>query len=131
MMNKRLKLLMFFAPSIMFFLWNISASANIFSGNLNEGPGGRVTVQFLFNILQGIACWSVRFGMILVGIMIVIAGIMYFLSRGNTQKMTDAKKTLTWGVVGAMVIFGVFTIIYSVAVIIGVEYSFFQTLSCG
>lgn len=77
------------------------------------------TVQALFNFLTEFACWFIKFGIIALGVMMIVYALMFFKSRGNPQGMGKAKEALTWGIVGGLVITGVFTIILSVAAILG------------
>lgn len=101
--------------------------AQIFNDNLGVGPGTGFDVTRLVNLLKGFACWSIRFAIVTVSVMLVFYGILFLKSRGSPEGMTNAKKSLTWGLVGGVVIFGVFTIILSVAALLGVDY---PTLSC-
>ena len=90
-----------------------------FTDNLGGSRGEIFTVQMLFNIIRSLACRFIQFGIIAVGIAMVIYGLLFIKSRGNAAEMTNAKQALTWGVVGGLVIFGVFTIILTVGQIIG------------
>lgn len=85
------------------------------TNNLGNAPGSAATtVTNLLNILRGLSCWFIRFGIIAVGVMTIVYGLMFLLSRGNSTAMLDAKKALTWGIVGGLVIMGVFTIILTI-----------------
>ncbi len=44
----------------------------------------------------------------------IVYGISFLLSRGNATSLSDAKKALWAGIMGGVVILGVFTIILSV-----------------
>ena len=101
----------------------LDANAQLLSDNLNNGPGMNFTFQHALNLLRGVACWFGRAGVAIFVIMGIVYGIMFLLSRGNSGQWEGAKKALGWGIVGGLVIMGVFTIILSVAEIIGADYS--------
>lgn len=128
-MKKIQYLISAFLFSLLYLLVAFPALAQIFSQTgLSGAQGYDFRYQNLFNIVNKLACWFIRFGIILIGIMIVYYGIMFLMSRGSPQGVQNAKKALLWGMVGGLVIFGVFMIIYSFAAIIGTEYTL--TLKC-
>ena len=50
---------------------------------------------------------------------LVYSGIRYFLSAGNPAAYSDTKKNFYWSLAGILVVFGVYTIIVSIATFIG------------
>ena len=76
------------------------------------------TVQLVPKILAGLACYIVRFGLIAVGLAIILAGIIFIFSRGNPTVFTNAKKNLLYVIIGGLVIYGVYTIILSVSLFV-------------
>lgn len=101
--------------------------SNAINNALTNLKGTNLSIQGLADLLKGLACYFIRFAIIATTTMMVVYGIMFLQSRGNPQGMTSAKKALIWGIVGAVVIFAVFTIILSVAALFGVSY---PMLSC-
>lgn len=93
------------------------------------GPGYNFRYENLFIMLNKLACYFLWFAIILVSIMMVYYGIMFLMSWGSPQGMQNARKALTWGIVGGLVIFGVFVIILSFASLIGVEYDVNKLIS--
>ena len=87
--------------------------------NLNNALGINLTLEGIVNIVQGLTCWIANVALILVVIFVVYYGIMFLMSRGDSTKVTEARKALTWGVVGIVVILATYTIIASVANFIG------------
>lgn len=87
--------------------------------NLDNFKGAVFTVSNLFNMLSNFSCWFLRFALIALGIMIVVYGVMFILSRGNPTEMSGAKKALGWGIVGGLVIMGVFTIVLTIPQLLG------------
>lgn len=77
-----------------------------------------LTLQSVPKILSGLACYFVRFALILVGIAVILAGIIFILARGNPTAFADAKKNLLYVIIGGLVIYGVYTIILSVSLIV-------------
>lgn len=76
------------------------------------------TVQLVPKILVGLACYIVRFGLIAVGLAIILAGIIFIFSRGNPTAFANAKKNLLYVIIGGLVIYGVYTIILSVSLFV-------------
>ncbi len=88
------------------------------------------TVQRIAGIITGFACWLIGIVLAIMVIFLVIAGIRFFLARGNETAVADAKKNLTWTLVGILVILATNVIIATVANALGVNYSFIP-LQCG
>lgn len=82
------------------------------------------TVQKIAGIITGFACWLIGIVLAVMVIFLVIAGIRYFLAKGNDTKTADATKNLTWTLVGILVILGTNVIIATVANVLGGSYSF-------
>ena|SRR3990167_6494756 len=93
-------------------------------------PGKELTVQWAVDLLKGWACYFIRFAIISFTGMMVVYGILFLKSRGNPQGMMSSRKALSWGIVGGIVIFAVFTIILSVASLIGVDYPILDMFNC-
>ena len=91
--------------------------------------GVDITIQSVFGIITGLACWFSRFALILIVVYIIIYGIKFMMAQGNQTKYEDAKKSFTWGLVGVLVILGTYTIIATVANALGADYSFIP-LNC-
>lgn len=102
-----------------------------FTTNLGNFPvGGAFTIQNLVNLIRRSACYVLRFGIICVAIALVVYGISLIGSRGSPQGFTTAKKSITWGIVGGLIIYGVFTIVLSIAAFLGVSYPIAQMVLC-
>src|SRR3989344_6789624 len=89
---------------------------------LNTDPQGsyeQFSIQWVFGIITGLACWFTRFALILMVVMIVFYGIKFMTSQGNQTKFDEAKKSFTWALVGVLVILGTYTIIATVANLLG------------
>lgn len=82
--------------------------------NLKNAPGAELGVQSFFNLLSALSCWFLRFGIITLGVMLIVYGLLFLKSRGNSTEFASAKKAFGWGVVGGLVIMGVFTIILTI-----------------
>src|SRR3989338_10704156 len=94
-------------------LFAFSSQAQILNDDLGQGPATNIDATGLIELLGGIACWLLRFAIISVSIAMIFYGILFLKGRGSPQGMTYAKKSLMWGLIGALIIFGVFTIIFS------------------
>lgn len=98
--------------------------------NFNDGPGYDFTVQSLFGILTGLACWATRVALLASVIAIVWYGLQFMLSGSNPTKFTAAKKGLGYAIVGIIVILGAYTIIATVANAVGADYTLIIPLDC-
>lgn len=87
------------------------------------------TVQLIADIITGFACWLIGIVLAVMVTFLVVAGIRYFLARGNETKVADATKNLTWTLVGILVILATNVIIATVANALGRDYSFIP-LNC-
>ena len=65
-------------------------------------------------IFSRLACYMVRFGLIASVIAMLASGISFLLSGGNPVRYATAKKFFLYAVVGALIIYGVYTIILSI-----------------
>lgn len=88
------------------------------------------TVQRIAAIITGFACWLIGIVLVIMVIFLAVAGIRFFLARGSEAAVTDAKKNLTWTLVGILVILATNVIIATVANALGGDYSFLP-LNCG
>lgn len=82
--------------------------------NLKNAPGAALDIQGFFNLLSKLSCWFLRFGIIALGVMLIVYGILFLKSRGSLTEFSSAKKAFGWGIVGGLVIMGVFTIILTI-----------------
>lgn len=109
---------------------------------LSNAPGVDITIQSLFGIVAGLACWATRFIMVVMVVMIIWYGFQMMAAQGSDTKFTTAKKSLGYAVIGIIVILGAYTIIATVGnAIEGVgkqdlssksaKYTLFVPLSCG
>lgn len=92
--------------------------------------GINLTIQSVFGIITGLACWFTRFALILIVVYIVFYGIKFMMAQGNETKFGEAKKSFTWGLIGVVVILGTYTIIATVANGLGANYSLIAPLNC-
>jgi hypothetical protein len=61
---------------------------------------------FLLEIVNTV----VQYGAILIVFFIVFAGFKFVTAQGNSEKISEARKMLTWIIVGAFVLLGVYVI---------------------
>ena len=82
--------------------------------NLKNAPGAALDIQGFFNLLSKLSCWFLRLGIIALGVMMIVYGLLFLKSKGSSTEFSNAKKAFGWGIVGGLVIMGVFTIILSI-----------------
>ena len=90
------------------------AATSTVGGGLQNAPGINLTIQSLFGIVTGLACWSTRFVTIVMVVMIVWYGFQMMAAQGNETKFTTARKSLGYAGVGMIVVLGAYTIIATV-----------------
>lgn len=96
----------------------------------DDYTGTDITIQSVYGMIIGLACWFTRAALILVVIAVVFYGLKFMMSRGNPEKYTEAKKSFKWGLVGVLVVLGTYTIIATIANALGADYTLFIPLDC-
>lgn len=81
---------------------------------LSNAPGVDITVQSLLATFLALACYATKIIMVVMVIMIIWYGFKMMSSQGSDTKFTAAKKSLTYAVIGILVIMGANTIIATV-----------------
>lgn len=77
------------------------------------------TYDSLMTAVYNLMDFFIRIAGLAVVAVVVWYGLQMVMSRGDAAKFSDAKKGLTWSLVGALVIFGVWTIILSIKAFVG------------
>ncbi len=120
----------FFTLFIFSFLLFTFVSAQGQQPQPTEFFGVDLTVKKIADIITGFACWLISIVLVIMVIALVISGIRFFLARGNETALTNAKRNITWTLVGILVILAANVIIATVANALGADYSFLP-LNCG
>jgi hypothetical protein len=84
-----------------------------------SGMGVNLTIDKIFGIITGIACFLIRISIALIVIALIYYGIRFLTSQGDPVKVSEAKTALGWAIVGILVIFGTYTIIKTVSYAVG------------
>lgn len=90
-------------------------------GDVNEADwmGIDLSIDDVFNIIVGLACWLLRVAVAVMVIFLAIAGMRFMAARGSQTAYEDAKKNFNHVLIGIIVIMGVFVIIATVANAVG------------
>ena len=99
--------LIFFAPVAL-------AQGPVISG-LGGSPGSSLTIQGVYAIILGLACWLKQIAMFIVVVALLVYGLMFLWAQGNPTAFGAAKTAFGWGILGAMIVIGSYTIIATVA----------------
>lgn len=91
----------------------------LYSGG--EGVGKVFTLNCLPIVLQDIILWTLIFAGIVAVVLIIISGIKFITSGGEAKQAEGARKTLTWAIIGLVLILLSFAIIKFIAVATGVS----------
>jgi fumarate reductase subunit D len=81
---------------------------------LANAPGVNLSIQNVLGIVTGLACWATRFVMIIMVVMIVWYGFQMMAAGDNEANFKGARQSLTYAIVGMIVILGAYTIIATV-----------------
>jgi len=76
------------------------------------------TLQGVPKIFAGLACYAVRFGIIIFVIWMIYTGIRFLISRGDPTAYGEAKKMFLYSLIGGLLIYGVYTIILTISLFI-------------
>ncbi len=88
------------------------------------------TVERVMGILTGLVCWFARIAIIGLVVMMTFYGVQMIWSRGEPTIFGKAKKGFSMSVVGALVIFGAYTIVATAAYAAGAKIEGFTVLTC-
>lgn len=93
-------------------------------------PDIDLTVEGLFNIIAGLACWFTRISLPIMVIFLVLAALRFMHAQGEPARFTAAKKNFSQVLIGILVIMGAYVIIATVANAVGVADFSFIPLVC-
>lgn len=99
-------------------------------GDSHDWTGIDLTVQDVFSIIAGLACWFSRVAVAVMVIFIILAGLHFMNARGNPVAYEMAKKNFGQVLIGLLVIIGVYVIIATVANAVGLTDFSFIPLAC-
>ena len=126
-LNFSSKLLCYCATALVLLL----AKSALASNHLTNAPGINLSIQDVLGIITGLACWITQVALVLIVVAVVYFGVKFLTAQGDPTKLTDAKRSFLWGLVGIIVILGTYTIIATVANALGADYTLFLPLRCG
>jgi hypothetical protein len=72
-------------------------------------------------VIQNVINAALVFSGLIALVLIIYSGVRYITSRGDEQKLADAKRTLTWALIGLVIIFLSFFIVGLISKITGVD----------
>lgn len=91
------------------------------------GPSGVPTKSdVILNIPQFLITVIVTLGIVLCIVFILISGIQWILSGGDSKQIENARKRLTYSIIGLVVIIASFFIVSTVYKLLGIEDKFFN-----
>ncbi len=100
----------------------VGGDASVNTGS--DLPGIDLTIDGVFRIVYGFACWLWSIAIVLLIIFIVLAGLRFMYAGDDPSKFTSAKTNFKYVILGAIVVMGTFVIISTVAYNIGANISF-------
>ncbi len=81
---------------LLFGLFTIEVEADIVSDSIENPLEADNFTELIANIIG----WISNIGKAVAVIMIIYAGLLFMISGGNEEKITKAKKTLIWSLIG-------------------------------
>jgi hypothetical protein len=86
----------------------------------NCGVDGVATLDCIFPIIGNIIYWALGLSGTVALFMIIFAGYQFLFSGGDSKAVDGARKTLTFAILGLVLIFLSFTILSIIATVTGV-----------
>lgn len=83
--------------------------------------GDVATLACIPIIVKNVVNAALAFSGLVALILLIYAGIMYVTSKGDPQKVESAKKTVTYAIVGLIIIFMSFFIVSLISTLTGVD----------
>ncbi|MDO8269964.1 MAG: hypothetical protein Q7T54_04830 [Candidatus Levybacteria bacterium] len=83
--------------------------------------GDVATLACIPIIIKNVVNAALVFAGIVALFLIIYAGIMYITSKGDQQKIDGAKKTVTYAIIGLIIIFLSFFIVSLISALTGVD----------
>lgn len=77
--------------------------------------GNALTLTEIENIIRGLARFLIVISLVVAVVFIVWGGVLWMSARGNEDQTKNAKKTITNGVIGALVVLAVGVILQTLA----------------
>lgn len=94
--------------------------------------GEIVTLGCATVLFQNLIFWALTFAGIVALVLLIVGGIKYITSGGDAKAADGAKKTITWALIGLVVILMSFAVLSLIAGITGVKcITKFGFNSCG
>jgi len=90
---------MFLIMAIPFF-WIQAAKGDATEGSISNP----LNADSFSELIQGIINWVIIIGQSIAVIMIIWSGFLFMTSEGDPEKISKAKKSLTWALVGLLVL---------------------------
>lgn len=84
------------------------------------GVDDTATLDCVFFLIAKVIIWSLAFAEVVAVFFIIFAGIRILTSGGDPKTLDTGKKTLTYAIVGVIVVFCSFLIVSTIAAITGV-----------
>jgi amino acid transporter len=77
--------------------------------------GNAVTLNEVENLIRGLARFLIVISLVVAVVFIIWGGVLWMSARGNEDQTKNAKKTITNGVIGALVVLAVGVILQTLA----------------
>jgi hypothetical protein len=87
---------------------------------LGCGSGGVATINCIFPLMTNIIYWLLFFSGAVALVIIILSGIRFIISGGESKSVETAKKSMTYAVFGLLLVFLAFLIINVIAFVTGV-----------
>ncbi|TRZ79858.1 hypothetical protein D4R86_05255 [bacterium] len=92
-----------------------------YAGNVNVQPWqvpNLTNYPYPSDFISAIASFLLTIAIPLSVVAIIWTGIQFFLAQGNESKITNAKKTLKWAIIGLAVVIGAYAIVATIKEVI-------------
>lgn len=93
----------------------------VYAGNVNVGPWQvpkLTNYPYPSDFINAVASFLLTIAIPLSVVAIIWTGIQFFFAQGNETKITNAKKTLKWAIIGLAVVIGAYAIVATIKEVI-------------
>jgi len=89
--------------------------------NVNEANGYVLTIDCVPILFFNLVFWALTFAGLVALLLVIFGGFKYMTSGGDQKAVEGGKKTITWAIIGLVVILLSFAIVRFIADITGLE----------
>jgi len=95
---------------IAFFILSIPSYALADSMAVNLTDFNPINQTDIYGLISAVLSFVVKIGAVVVVFFIIYAGFQFVTAQGNEEKITTARKSFMWTIIGALILLGAMTL---------------------